>query len=178
MTGSAKHKLYILTIALSLLTAGLFVFCKFHYIYVLYFLAITLLTTLSHCLFRVWFANLIIQLFIKKLNHNSWWFRERWFEKNLYKYLMVKKWKSKLPTWYDEHFHVRTVERDRLISYICEAEVYHEICMVLSFIPLLYSIPFGKFEIFLWTSIGAAIFDLLFVIIQRYNRPRVERLRK
>ena len=41
---------------------------------------------------------------------------------------------------------------------------------------LLFAIPFGAFPVFLLTSLGAALTDAVFVIVQRYNRPRVIRL--
>lgn len=38
------------------------------------------------------------------------------------------------------------------------------------------AIPFGAFPAFLLTSLGAELTDAAFVIVQRYNRPRVIRL--
>ena len=46
---------------------------------------------------------------------------------------------------------------------------------VLSFPPMLLAVPFGAIEVFALTSILGCILDLLFVIIQRYNRPRLLR---
>lgn len=54
----------------------------------------------------------------------------------------------------------------------CQSETVHEVNMLLSFVPLLFSIWFGSLDVFLITSCGAA----LFVIMQRYNRPRLMRL--
>ena len=45
--------------------------------------------------------------------------------------------------------------------------------IILSLSTLLFAIPWGKFWIFLITAIAAMIFDSQFIIIQRYNRPRV-----
>lgn len=56
---------------------------------------------------------------------------------------------------------------------MCFAEAYHEVCMVLSFIPIIFSIWWGEVWVFFWTSLGGAVFDSLFVLIQRFNRPRV-----
>jgi len=47
---------------------------------------------------------------------------------------------------------------------------------VLSFIPLLFSIWFGSAGVFLITSCLAALLDAAFVMVQRYNRPRLLRL--
>ena len=48
--------------------------------------------------------------------------------------------------------------------------------MVCSFLPLLMVPLFGEFWVFFITSLLSALFDSLFVIAQRYNRPRMERL--
>ena len=48
--------------------------------------------------------------------------------------------------------------------------------MVLSFIPIFAAIPFGALGVFITTSVLAACYDGMFVIMQRYNRPRIVRL--
>lgn len=50
----------------------------------------------------------------------------------------------------------------------------HEIIIPLSFVPVIAARWFGVLPVFLITSVLAAGMDLLFVILQRYNRPRVE----
>ena len=59
---------------------------------------------------------------------------------------------------------------------MCQAETVHTIIAVLSFVPLLFSLRWGAFAVFLITSLLSASFDLLFVIMQRFNRPRVLRM--
>ena len=48
--------------------------------------------------------------------------------------------------------------------------------MGLSFVPLVLIIPYGVPAVFILTSVFACLIDLQFVMIQRYNRPRVIRL--
>ena len=67
---------------------------------------------------------------------------------------------------------------DELLHNVAQAELVHRIIMVLSFGPLLLIIPYGVPMVFVVTSIVAALIDLQFVIIQRYNRPRVMKLLK
>ena len=43
---------------------------------------------------------------------------------------------------------------------------------------IIASIWFNSFWVFLITSVAGALFDLMFVIMQRYNRPRVIRMAK
>ena len=59
---------------------------------------------------------------------------------------------------------------------MCQAELVHEVNIAVSFVPILFSVWVGALPVFVITSILAAGYDLLFVILQRYNRPRVLRL--
>ncbi len=59
---------------------------------------------------------------------------------------------------------------------MCQSEIVHAVIILLSFVPLPGTIPFGAFPVFLLTSLAAALTDTVFVIVQRYNRPRVIRL--
>ena len=61
---------------------------------------------------------------------------------------------------------------------MCGAEVVHELIIVFSFLPLIFSGLLDSFYEFLFTSIIAALVDSVFVIIQRFNRPRVIKLLK
>lgn len=69
--------------------------------------------------------------------------------------------------WYQIH------PWDEIAQTMCQSELVHETNIVFSFIPVIASRWFGSFYVFLTTSLCGAIFDLLFVIMQRYNRPRV-----
>ena len=56
---------------------------------------------------------------------------------------------------------------------MCQAELVHETIVVLSFLPILAGIWFGDFPVFIITSLVAAMVDMSFVIMQRYNRQRI-----
>lgn len=47
---------------------------------------------------------------------------------------------------------------------------------MLSFLPIVSGIWFGAYPVFIITSVLSALFDLIFVVMQRYNRQRVLRL--
>lgn len=104
------------------------------------------------------------------------WYRLRSWEKSLYERLRVKTWKDKLPTYYPDSFSPCLHTWEEIGQAMCGAELVHEVNCLLSFLPLLAAIWFGALPVFLITSILAAGFDLLFVIVQRYNRSRVLRL--
>ena len=59
-----------------------------------------------------------------------------------------------------------------------QAELGHETIAVLSFLPILAGNWFGAYPVFVITSILSALFDLMFVAMQRYNRQRIVRLIK
>ena len=75
-----------------------------------------------------------------------------------------------------EAFSVRNHTWDEIAQTMCQSELVHETNMILSFIPLTASKWFGSFYVFLITSVGGAVFDLLFVIMQRYNRARITKI--
>ena len=106
------------------------------------------------------------------------WFAEKPFEKKLYKVLNVRQWKDRMPTYDQTAFDTEHHTLDEIAVAMCHSELVHETIAVLSFLPLLAAIPFGAFAVFLVTSLLSAAFDLSFVAIQRYNRPRVLRVMK
>ena len=63
-----------------------------------------------------------------------------------------------------------------IVENMCHAEAVHELIVVLSLVSVCFAIPFGTLPVFLITAVAAALFDSLFVLIQRYNRPRLLRL--
>lgn len=65
---------------------------------------------------------------------------------------------------------------DEIAQAMCQSELVHETNVIFSFLPLLAAIWAGSLPVFLITSVLSACYDLLFVIMQRYNRPRIIRL--
>ena len=104
------------------------------------------------------------------------WFQQKPFEAKFYAALKVKHWKDRMPTYDPKAFDPKYHTWDEIAQATCQAETVHEVIILLSFLPLLAAIPFGSFGVFLLTSLAAALYDLTFVIMQRYNRPRIIRL--
>lgn len=104
------------------------------------------------------------------------WYRIHPWEEKLYKFLNVKTWKGKMPTYNPLSFSNKEHTWDEIAQAMCQSELVHEANILFSFIPVIASKWFGSFYVFLITSICGAIFDLLFVIIQRYNRARVVKI--
>jgi len=144
----------------------------------IYSAAITFGTMAFHIIIRLLVGTIVDCVMHNHADYDKKWFQLRPFEEKLYKKLKVKKWKDKLPTYDADTFSVQKKTFDEIAQATCQSEIVHEINMVVSFLPLFATYLFGSFMVFLITSILAACFDLLFVIMQRYNRPRLVKLAK
>ena len=154
--------------------------CTGLYIYIgnglLFSLAITFWTTAYHFLMRLIVGHVIDGILHNIVDYRRKWFSQSRFESILYSKLKVKKWKNNMPTYAPQNFDSRVHSWDEIAGAMCQAELVHEVIIVLSFLPIAVSAYFGAFWVFLVTSLLAACYDGLFVIMQRYNRPRVIKL--
>lgn len=171
-----KKFLYTSTVFAVLLFAIFYAVFKFTQNDIAQILYITFMTFSYHFLMRLAVGLVIGKVRKRDFDYNSKWFQPKSFEKNLYKKLKVKKWKSHVPTWSPESFETKHHTLPEIVAAMCNAEVVHEIIIVLSFLPILFSIEYGVPAVFIITSIIAAAVDFVFVIVQRYNRPRIVRL--
>lgn len=140
--------------------------------------AISFGTTAYHFCMRLAVGYLVPKLTGYRFDPESPWFRSRCWEAKLYKVLRVKRWKGKLPTYAPSQFSLETQTPEQILRNMCGAEAVHGIIMALSLLPIGLSGVFGTPGVFLGTSLAAALFDSLFVIVQRYNRPRLARILK
>lgn len=178
-TKSTLTAMLTFTLLLGCLTIILFILANNFHKALLSAFAITFLTTFYHFAMRLITGEVITLLFKNKaFRPNSMFFRTYGFEDKLYRKLKVKKWKGAMLTAKPEQFDLKTVSVEELLHNIMQAELVHRVIMLLSFVPLLFIIPFGTPLVFILTSIAACLIDMVFVIIQRYNRPRVLRLLK
>ena len=145
---------------------------------VLFSVAITFGTIFYHLAVRLAIGGVIDGKYHNHMDYTRKWFQEKPFEKKLYQALQVKKWKKWLPTFNPEDFDIKTRSVEEIIQVSCQAEVVHEVIMPFSFVPILSSIWFGSLGVFIITSCAAFLFDSIFVIMQRFNRPRLMRLLK
>lgn len=100
------------------------------------------------------------------------------FEMKLYQKMKVKKWKNKMPTYSADTFDASKHSWDEIAQASCQAEVVHEINVVFSFLPVIASVWFGAFWVFFITSVSAAVFDWMFVVMQRFNRTRILKMKR
>ena len=137
---------------------------------------ITIGVTLYHFVTRLAVGTIVNFIMKNKANHKSVWFREKSFENKLYKLIRVRKWKKYLPTYSPETFDTSKKTVKEIVGATCQAEIVHEIIMALSLLPIIL-IPFlGGAAALTITSVLAMLFDSIFVILQRYNRPKLVRV--
>ncbi len=134
--------------------------------------AVTSLTFFYHFAMRLAVGALVPDHF----DPQARWFRTKAWEQRLYRRIHIKKWKKHIPTYNPRSFSLEENTLAQVIAHMCQAEVVHEIIVACSFFPILLSLVWGEFWIFFLTSVAAALVDLVFVALQRSNRPRLERL--
>lgn len=139
-------------------------------------LAITFGTTAYHLLMRLGVGFLFNKAMNNKADYTKKWYPCRAWEKKLYERLNVKHWKNTMLTYDTDQFDYTKHSWDEIAQASCQAELVHEAIILLSFVPIVFSIWFDAIMIFVITSVLAALYDMTFVMIQRYNRPRLLRL--
>lgn len=155
---------------LTALTAGLY---QYDGAEIFLTLTITAGTTAYHLIMRL-LVGAVVNLVMKNTaDYNGRWYHTSAFEERIYRIIKVKKWKAVMPSYDPDQFSTKKHSLDEIAQAMCQSELVHEVIVVMSFLPLLGALKFGAFPVFLMTSIAAAAFDLLFVIMQRYNRPRI-----
>ena len=126
-----------------------------------------------HLELRLLFGHLTSRL---SISPEAAWFRPRGFEKKLYRLLKVKQWKGKALTYDPAAFAVGERSLQEIARTMAKSELDHWINELISLSSLLFALIWGQFWIFLLTALAAMLFDAQFILIQRYNRPRVMRL--
>jgi glycosyl-4,4'-diaponeurosporenoate acyltransferase len=122
----------------------------------------------------------------KIYHYRKWMFRERKWEKGglIYdNYFKVKKWKAKLPDisdfmrWRFNKKHLAEVDSNYLSVFLtesCKAEFTHWMIIISTMIFNFWS----DFQSTIFIFFIACLLNLPYIIIQRYNRPRLIKLLK
>ena len=134
---------------------------------------ITTFTIMYHLWMRIIMGN-ITRLF--RISYKSWWFREKGFEKKLYQILRVKKWKGSALTYNPGSYDLKSRTLTEIADTTAKSETDHWVNILISASTLILGLVWGMLWIFAVTAFAAALFDSQFIIIQRYNRPRLVKL--
>ena len=149
-------------------------YCRFGYGWILS-AAISTGTTFYHFAMRL-LGWIVPRFFREGSLYRSRWFRPLSFEPALHRALKVKKWKDHMPTYDPSSFCLKDNSLEQIVCAGCVAEAVHEVIVPLSFVPVFFSSFFGALPVFVITSVLAALFDSCFILMQRYNRPRLVRI--
>ena len=137
------------------------------------YLAITFCIIAYHFIIRLIVGYTVDCIMKNKADYNKRWYRTSKRELSFYKKINVKEWKNKLPSYNKSLFDTSIHSWNEVIQAMCQAEVVHEVNMIMSLLPILVSIFLGNWVVFIVTSVLASLFDYLFVMVQRYNRNRI-----
>lgn len=140
-------------------------------------LILTFGTTAYHFIIRLIIGVLIDAIMHNQANYHKKWYHVSGFEMKLYQKLKVKKWKSKMPTYHADTFDISKHSWEEIVQATCQSELVHETNVVFSFLPVIASMWFGSFWVFFITSTLGAVFDLMFVMMQRFNRTRILKIK-
>lgn len=170
----------IITVVTAALTLIFFILYRIYHAVFLFSITITVATMFYHFVMRLAVGTAVDALTKNGINCESRWFREKKFEKKLYKLLKVKKWKHIIPTWEPQKFSLEHNDIKKIIENMCTAEIIHEMIILLGYVSLLFSLftpdPKENLLIFVITAFFAGCCDAFFVILQRYNRPRIVKI--
>ena len=136
--------------------------------------AITTGTTFYHFAMRLVVGSIVPSCIQKPMAHR--WFAQKRLAPRMYAFLRVKQWKDHMPTYAPASFSLRHNSLERIVYNSCVSEAVHTVIVLFSFVPILFSLWWDALPVFLITSILAALFDSCFIIMQRYNRPRLVRI--
>lgn len=136
-------------------------------------IGVTAFVIMYHLWMRIIMGN-VSKLF--KVDYRHPWFSQRAFEQKFYELLRVKKWKDKALTYNPHLFSFKNYTFEQIATTMSKAELDHWINELISLSSLLFALVWGEFWIFLITAIAAMLFDAQFIVIQRYNRPRILRV--
>ena len=138
--------------------------------------AITCGTIAYHLLMRLLVGLVYSRTMKNRADCTKRWYRVGRREAAFYEWIGVRKWKKRMPSYDVSAFDPKIHTWSEIAQAMCQAELVHETIIPLSFLPIAAGKYFGAYPVFIITSVLSALFDVMFVVMQRYNRPRVLRL--
>ncbi|NCB48803.1 MAG: hypothetical protein EOM55_04235 [Clostridia bacterium] len=144
---------------------------------------ITWLAVLISFLIDALCAFMIRQIPERKINEKSRFFKVRKWEKKLFSFLKVKKWKDNIPElggllkYFDKSFVQEKAESKYMMKFIketCYAEIMHVISLFLAPIVLIVLPRNFLLTIVLPVMIVNILLQIPPILVQRLNRPKLE----
>lgn len=106
------------------------------------------------------------------------WYKQRRFEKKLYKFLRVRRWKDKVLTFEPDKYDFQKRTLEQLAATMAKSELDHLFNELISVLSIFFGFIWGCFPAFIISAVTAMLFDAQFIVVQRYNRPIVIKLMK
>ncbi len=113
-------------------------------------------------------------VFENGINSSAEWFKTSEAEERFYGFLGIKYLKRNLPKFERTDFSLTRQSLQDIIDAGCEIEAEHEVNIAVSMLGIFLTFAFGYTGVFAAFAAGAVLYDLLFIAVQRYNRPRLE----
>ena len=130
-------------------------------------------TILYHFWLRIILGNVTKHFHIR---YTAWWFKERRFEQKLYKLLRVRKWKGKVLTYDPDAFLIEKHGYEGVANAMAKAETDHWINELISLSTMLFPLLWGAPWLFITTALVGMLFDMQFIVVQRFHRPIILRV--
>ena len=110
-------------------------------------LGITFGTIAYHFVMRLVIGFIFDKTMNNRADYTKGWYKVSNIEQRIYRKLNVKKWKKHMPSYDAELFDASRHSWDDIAQAMCQSELVHETIVILSFVPLIFSIWFGAFPI-------------------------------
>ena len=90
----------------------------------------------------------------------------------------MRKWRDRVLTYDPEAFSRSKHSWDEIADAMTKAELDHWINELISLFSMLFILLWGCPLAFVISAVAAMIFDAQFIVLQRFNRPKVEKIVK
>lgn len=142
---------------------------------VILWVGIVTFTIMYHFWVRIIMGN-VLKLFKKNITYKQSFFKEKKFEKKIYNTIHVKDWKDKVLTYAPAEFDLKENSLETVANNMAKAELDHWINSLISISTIFFGLIWDAYLPFIISAIFAMVFETQFIILQRYNRPRVVKL--
>ena len=143
---------------------------------VVLWIGIVAFTIMYHFWVRIIMGN-VLKLFKRHITYKQGFFREKKFEEKIYKLIRVKEWKDKVLTYAPAEFDLKENSLETVANNMAKAELDHWINSLISLSTISFGTIFNVTYLpFIISAIFAMVFETQFIILQRFNRPRVVKL--
>lgn len=142
---------------------------------VVFWIGMVTFTIMYHFWVRIIMGN-VLKLFKKHITYKQYFFKEKKFEKKFYDLIKVKSWKDKVLTYAPQEFDLKENPLETVANNMAKAELDHWINSLISISTISFGFISNVFWPFIVSAIFAMAFETQFIVLQRYNRPRVVKI--